>query len=210
MNFKTLYNAFCRFYYDFLNKQKIEKFNKSTKNNIISHLVSLNAIKGNHITAMDGVYICNDSVIESYSFIGFNSLISKTTIGRYNSIASNVNIGHGEHPLDAISTNSFLINDYHNILTSKACVIESDVWIGVGSIIRRGVTVGIGAVIGANSFVNKDVPPFAIVAGSPARIIRYRFDQNKINEILKSKWWELELEDAKEVIKKLDINTNEV
>jgi len=173
-------------------------------------LVSLNAIKGNHITAMDGVYICNDSVIESYSFIGFNSLISKTTIGRYNSIASNVNIGHGEHPLDAISTNSFLINDYHNILTSKACVIESDVWIGVGSIIRRGVTVGIGAVIGANSFVNKDVPPFAIVAGSPARIIRYRFDQNKINEILKSKWWELELEDAKEVIKKLDINTNEV
>jgi len=103
-----------------------------------------------------------------------------------------------------------LINDYHNILTSKACVIESDVWIGVGSIIRRGVTVGIGAVIGANSFVNKDVPPFAIVAGSPARIIRYRFDQNKINEILKSKWWELELEDAKEVIKKLDINTNEV
>jgi hypothetical protein len=70
-------------------------------------------------------------------------------------------------------------------------VIQDDVWIGASCIIRRGVTIGTGAVIGANSFVNQDVPPFAIMAGSPARNIGARFDDQTAAKILASKWWEL-------------------
>ena len=83
------------------------------------------------------------------------------------------------------------------------CVIGNDVWIGVDSIIRRGVKIGNGAVVGANSFVNHDVPDFAIVAGNPARLIRYRFDEEMQAEISASKWWEKDLPEAKEIIKKL-------
>lgn len=71
-------------------------------------------------------------------------------------------------------------------------IIGNDVWIGVGSIIRRGVTIGNGAVIGANSFVNKDVPPYAFAVGSPARVIKYRFKKEMIEKIEESCWWQYE------------------
>jgi len=76
----------------------------------------------------------------------------------------------------------------------KECVIGNDVWIGCNSTILRGVTIGNGAVIGANSLVNKDVPPYAIVVGSPAKIIKYRFDEEIIQALLKIKWWDYPLE----------------
>jgi len=184
-------------------KKKYEEFNRSTENNIQSTKVHLDAIRGHNITMLDGSYACENTEIDSYTFIGFNSLISKTQIGRYNSIASNVNIGHGEHPLDLVSTSGFFIENTYDELTGKNCVIESDVWLGAGSIIRRGVTVGVGSVVGANSFVNKDVPPYAIVVGSPAKIIRYRFAQDQIERLLKSTWWKHELDDARKLIAEL-------
>ena len=83
------------------------------------------------------------------------------------------------------------------------CEIGNDVWIGVNAVIKRGVKVGNGAVIGANSFVNKDVPDFAIVAGTPARIIKYRFEEEKRNKISVTNWWNKDLDEAKEIIKDL-------
>lgn len=74
-------------------------------------------------------------------------------------------------------------------MTKGDIKIGNDVWIGVDCIIKRGLTIGNGAVIGANSVVTKDVPPYAIVVGSPAKIIRYRFEQQKIDLIENSKWW---------------------
>jgi acetyltransferase-like isoleucine patch superfamily enzyme len=153
---------------------------------------------------LKGTYVCENSTIGSYSYIGSNSIISKTIIGRYNSIASNVSIGHGEHPLGSISTNAVFIDSPYEVFTKEDCVVEHDVWIGVGAIIRRGVTLGIGSVIGANSFVNKDVPPYAIVAGTPARIIKFRFDEDKIARILDSKWWEADKEEAQAIINALE------
>jgi virginiamycin A acetyltransferase len=173
-------------------------------NQIYSNMVDPKAIKGSHITILNGSYICANTIIDSYNYIGFNTLISKTTIGRYNSIANNVNIGHGEHPLDLISTSSIITNTTYEVLTAKPCTIEHDVWIGSGATIRRGVTLGIGCVVGANSFVNKDVPPYAVVGGVPAKILKYRFSEEKIKLILDSNWWELESDEARIKVKQLE------
>ena len=89
-------------------------------------------------------------------------------------------------------------------MTAGDCVIESDVWIGVDAVILRGVKVGVGAVIAANAVVTKDVQPYAIVAGVPARLIRYRFPENYQKHILASKWWQSDLEGAKALISGLE------
>jgi virginiamycin A acetyltransferase len=174
------------------NQQKaLTDFNLKTNNNILSTDVKVCSIKGNNIVIQSGSSIDENCSIGSYTYIGFNSRITKASIGNYCSIANNVNIGDGEHPLSEISTSSFFIKSNYDELTQSPCVIGNDVWIGVSCIIRRGVTIGDGAVIGANSFVNKDVLPYTIVAGSPAKLIRKRFDDNKINKILSSRWWNL-------------------
>lgn len=72
-----------------------------------------------------------------------------------------------------------------------SCRIGNDVWIGDGVFIMNGITVGDGAVIGAHAVVTKDVPPYAIVAGVPARVIRYRFDEKTIKKLLDLQWWNL-------------------
>jgi len=209
MNYKLLYRGIRSFYNELKVKDELNRFNNNSNNNIRSNNVALNSVIGHDITAMEGALICENSTIDSYSFVGYNTLISKTKIGRYNSIASNVNIGHGEHLISNISTNSHFVENTFDVFTSKDCIIENDVWLGVSSIIRRGVKVGTGAVVGANSFVNKDVPPFAIVIGSPARILKYRFSEDKINRILDSQWWNYDLVDAKRIIDELEISTNE-
>jgi len=73
-------------------------------------------------------------------------------------------------------------------------VIGNDVWVGAAALVLKGVTVGDGAVIGAGSVVTKDVPPYAIVTGNPAQIIRYRFDDATIKRLLSSTWWNREPE----------------
>lgn len=150
-----------------------------------------------------GCIISPDSIIGKYTYIGFNTNITKSVIGNYCSIASLVSIGDGEHPLDDISTNSIFYEQSYATLTQKDCIIGNDVWIGTQSVIRRGVKIGDGAVVGANSFVNKDVPDFAVVAGSPARIIKYRFVEKIRSVIKESKWWELDIEYARKKIIKL-------
>jgi virginiamycin A acetyltransferase len=150
--------------------------------------------------------ISKDSFIGDYTYVGFNCNITKSNVGRYCSIANNVTIGAGEHVIDDISTSSLFYTDAYEILTKKKCVIQNDVWIGVNSVIRRGVLIGNGAIVGANSFVNKDVPAYAIVAGNPAKIIKYRFDIDFINLLIASNWWDNEIEEAKILIRKLNEN----
>lgn len=122
---------------------------------------------------MSPYYIDSNCNIGSYTYIGLYSNISKATIGNYCSIGNNVVIGAGEHDINTISTSAHLYEgeNWYDELTQKDVNIKNDVWIGTQAIIRRGVTIGDGAVIGANSFVNNDVPDFAVVVGSPAKII---------------------------------------
>lgn len=126
--------------------------------------------------------------------------IKETSIGNFVSIGINVQLGHGEHPLNFLSTSPYFYFDNWNFKTEKTptyneylkcppITIGSDVWIGNNVFIKNGITVGTGAVIGANAVVTKDVPPYAVVAGVPAKIIRYRFDEKTINILLESKWW---------------------
>ncbi len=144
--------------------------------------------------------VSKDSIIGKYCYVGERCDITKAEIGNYVSIANNVSIGPGEHSLTKISTNSLFYEAPYLNLTHGHCKIQSDAWIGVDSIIRRGVIVGIGAVVGANSFVNSDVPDFAIVAGSPARVIGYRFNEACQQMILESKWWNMDLDEAKKTM----------
>lgn len=147
-------------------------------------------------------YICGH--IGKYSYVGQNCVIYGD-IGRFSSISHNVKCIVGEHPLKFVSTSPsfYSIEKQNNIsFTKKVCFqdntkmvqIGNDVWIGENVLIKGGVKIGDGAVIGMGSVVVKDVPPFSIVAGNPAKIIRMRFDEDTINAIQKSKWWNKETE----------------
>lgn len=144
-------------------------------------------------------------IIGENTYIGQGGMITKTTIGNYCTIGNNVFIGQGEHDYKQISLRG-LFYDYDNYkeLTKKECSIGHDVWIGVSSIVLRGVKVGNGAVIGANSVVTKDIPDFAIAVGSPAKVIKYRFNHRVIEKINESKWFEYDFDTAHYIVKRLE------
>jgi len=134
-------------------------------------------------------------------------------IGRYCSFGENVQIGRHPHPMHWASTSPFFYQRFENVLDQplpagvaltphkdfphntpptavKLTTIGDDVWIGHGAFILPGVTIGTGAVIAAMSVVTKDVPPYAVVAGSPATVRRYRFPPGRINRLLETRWWD--------------------
>lgn len=117
-------------------------------------------------------------------------------MGNYCSIAGNVTIGAMEHDYSDFSTSTHLSErGYDNRVTE----LGNDVWIGAQCVIRQGVKIGDGAVIGANSFVNKDIPPFAIAFGTPAKVYKMRFDPETIDKILQSKYWNSTPKKAREL-----------
>ena len=148
--------------------------------------------------------------IGRYCFVNANSSIfGGVRIGRFTSIAQNCQIGGAEHPIHQLSTSSFrrrrhwfpddpLAQRAEAVPESRApgssrgneTAIGSDVWIGASCVILKGVTIGDGAVVGAGAVVTKDVEPYAIVAGNPASLIRYRFDQETIARLLAARWWD--------------------
>lgn len=186
---------FIKIYFLILQKKK--------KLIIRSDEISVKTKFGTNIEIGKNTFIDQNCNIGSYTYIGKNCNITKANIGRYCSIANNVSIGQGEHDLTKISTSSVFYDSSYEELTKKECVIGNDVWIGTDSVILRDVKVGDGAVIGANSVVTKDIPSFAIVAGSPAKIIRYRFETKMIDKIINSKWWDNDLKEAKKELEKL-------
>lgn len=132
---------------------------------------------------------------------------TKLKIGKFCSIADDVVILlGGEHRSDWITTYPFnsLLNCCDHINghpSSKGnIVIGNDVWIGRASLILSGLTIGDGAVIGANSVITKDVEPYSIVGGNPAKLIKYRFDKDTIKELLEIEWWDKELEEIADII----------
>ena len=119
-------------------------------------------------------------------------------IGKFVSIGRNSLIGGGMHALDYVSTSSVF---YGEEIKEKntSVIIGNDVWIGNNVYIKPGLKIGTGAVIGANAVVKKDVPDYAIVAGVPAKLVRYRFSPEVRQRLLASKWWELPLDEIKKL-----------
>ena len=124
-----------------------------------------------------------------------------TKIGRYCSLAQQIRIANRNHPLDFKSTHAFFYNPalkrtQKDIIPYTPLEIGNDVWIGHNAFINPIVkTIGEGAVIGAGAVVSSNVPPYAIVVGNPARVVRYRFPKNVIDSLLDSKWWEKSIDE---------------
>lgn len=148
--------------------------------------------------------VINHSKIGRYTYFGMNSVVSQSTIGQFCSCSWGITIGPPEHDYTRVTSHEFLYSDKYNIRPAntppaynqypKRTTIGNDVWIGADAVITNGITIGDGAVIGANTVVTKDVQPYAIVVGTPAKVIKYRFADNIIEELLKIKWWDLPIE----------------
>lgn len=144
-------------------------------------------------------YNISDCIIGDYTYIAQNSIISKTTIGKFCSIGPNLVCGWGIHPTNGISTspmfystlcqNGMTLSSENKIEERKPITIGNDVFIGANVTILDGVTIGDGAVIGAGAVVSKDIPPYAVAVGCPIRIKNYRFEPKQIEKLLELRWW---------------------
>ncbi len=146
--------------------------------------------------------------IGDFSYVGHNTTIKYAKIGKFCSISWNVSIGGAEHDIHHISTHPFAhISKFGFVEQTEKyssfglpVTIGNDVWIGSNVCILRNVSIGDGAVIGAGAVVTRDVKPYEIVAGVPAKRISQRFDEDMISQLMNLKWWDLPYETIKEHI----------
>jgi len=135
---------------------------------------------------------CN---IGDFTSIGRYDKIVHTDFGRYCSVSWDVTINAIGHEMNKLTTHSFARRPDFGFGVEKdgrvykRVIIKNDVWIGANTVVMPGLTIGNGAIIGAGAVVTKDVPDYAIVVGVPAKVIKYRFSKEIIEELLKLKWW---------------------
>jgi len=148
---------------------------------------------GPHTTLLEATF-------DDYSYTAGQVAIAYTDVGKFCSIATQVRINPGNHPMTRVTQHHFTYrraqygfgdddDTFFDWRRTARCVIGHDVWIGHGAIILPGVTIGTGAVVGAGAVVSKDVAPYTVVVGVPAKPIRQRFSAEVIESLLRSTWW---------------------
>ena len=142
-----------------------------------------------------------ESEFGDYSYVVNDSDIIYTTIGKFCSIAAHTRINPGNHPLERVMMSHVGYRSsayglgpddaaFFAWRRSTPVTLGHDVWIGHGVVVLPGVSIGTGAAVGAGAIVTKDVPPFAIVVGNPGRVLRSRFDERVVEDLLAIRWWD--------------------
>lgn len=157
--------------------------------------------KGNHFA--QGVLVYENAVIGSHNYFAPYSLVNNAVIGNYCSIGPGCRLGLGEHDIEAISTLPAIGNgagDMELFDEAHPTVIGCDVWLGANVVVKQGVTIGHGAVIGAGAVVTRDVPPYGIAVGVPAKLKGYRFPEEQRENLLCSQWFLKDKHQAKDAV----------
>jgi virginiamycin A acetyltransferase len=193
----------------------IELLNKGLKvtNKALAKIPPSVKIKFRAPCVLGNVELKSHLHIGVYTYFDSGRIGSLHSIGNYCSVAPNCSIGNGNHPTDYLTTHPLgfkaagLLNFDKKVreykggvkrtpeVVKSAPTIGHDVWIGGGVTILRGVKIGNGVIIGANTLVNKDIPDFAIVVGTPMKIVRMRFEEKQIAKLKALNWWEYDIAD---------------
>ena len=163
---------------------------------------------GRHVK-MHGVCRLVENRIGDYTYFGGDASVQHATIGKFCSIGPNFICGWGIHPTEGLSTapmfystarqNGITLVNEDRFTEHLPVTIGNDVFIGANVMIMDGVTIGDGAVIGAGAIVTKDVQPYAIVGGIPAKVLRYRFAPQQIAALERIRWWDFSDHELKSV-----------
>jgi len=186
--------------------QTLDKIRSENPTCRIRHCSLREAVFGKYSTVLDGASL-QHVTLGDFSYVSYNSILVNTTIGKFCSIGSNIQIGLAPHPVrDFVSTypafysksNTGCVMNFRSESVFVDAVpetrLEHDVWIGTNVIIPGGIAIGTGAVVAAGAVVTRDVPPYAVVGGNPAKLIRHRFPDDVINTLLQSEWWNWPIE----------------
>ncbi len=175
-----------------------------SKNLTLGYMARVYNSKFGNYNSVHEYTLFSHSSLDNCSYVGPRCTLFHVSIGKYSCIGPETMIGLGAHPSKTqISIHpAFFSNQAQAGFTFvksqlfkefEPTTIGNDVWIGARVVIIGGVTIGDGAIVGAGSIVTKDVAPYSVVAGNPARVIRKRFDEETINYLLSNKWWEKDM-----------------
>lgn len=145
-------------------------------------------------------YLLQHVSLDDYSYFARNAYANNLVVGKFCSIGPNFCCGLGIHPTNLVSTSPYFYRG--KIEEYKQTTIGNDVFIGANVTILDGITIADGAVIGAGAVVTRDIPPYAIAVGVPAKVVKYRFDEDTIQRLLAEQWWNGTADDIRKFMDK--------